>query len=49
MSAGIRSGLYYAGAKSIAELWESAELVQITTASLQESHPHDILITGSDI
>jgi len=49
MSAGIRSGLYYAGAKSIAELWKSAELVQITTASLQESHPHDILITGSDI
>lgn len=49
MAAGIRSGLYYAGAKSIDELWKSAELVQITAASLQESHPHDILITGSDV
>ncbi|MEI6499163.1 MAG: IMP dehydrogenase [bacterium] len=49
MTGGIRSGMYYVGAKSIMELWQNAELTQITSASLQESHPHDILITGSDI
>ncbi len=49
MVGGIKSGLYYLGAKNIAELWQKANFVQITQASLQESHPHDILVTGSDI
>jgi IMP dehydrogenase len=44
---GIRSGMYYVGAKSISELWEKAEFLQITQASLTESHPHDILITNA--
>jgi len=43
---GIKSGLYYTGAKSIKELWEKARFIQITQASLTESHPHDILITN---
>lgn len=42
---GIKSGMYYVGAKSIPELQEKAQFVQITQASLTESHPHDILIT----
>jgi IMP dehydrogenase len=42
---GVRSGFYYAGAKTIPELWESAQFVRITQASLSESHPHDLFIT----
>jgi IMP dehydrogenase len=43
---GIRSGFYYVGAKKIDELWKKAKFIQITHASLTESHPHDILITN---
>jgi IMP dehydrogenase len=43
---GIKSGMYYIGARSIKELWEKARFIQITQASLTESHPHDILITN---
>jgi IMP dehydrogenase len=43
---GIKSGMYYVGAKKISDLWK-ANFVQITQASLQESHPHSILITNS--
>ncbi|WP_370946499.1 IMP dehydrogenase [Amycolatopsis sp. cg5] len=41
---GLRSGMGYAGANSIAELQE-AQLVRITAAGLKESHPHDITMT----
>lgn len=44
---GIKSGMYYVGAKTIPELWEKAQFIQITQASLTESHPHDILITNA--
>ncbi len=43
---GIKSGMYYVGAKTVAELWEKAAFIQITQASLQESHPHSLLITN---
>ncbi len=43
---GIKSGMYYVGAKSVEELWEKAKFIQITQASLTESHPHSILITN---
>lgn len=43
---GIKSGMYYVGAKNISELWEKARFIQITNASLTESHPHSILITN---
>jgi IMP dehydrogenase len=42
---GVRSGFYYVGAKTIPELWETAQFVRITQASLTESHPHDLFIT----
>lgn len=43
---GIKSGMYYVGAKSIKELWEKAQFIKITQASLTESHPHSILVTN---
>ena len=44
---GMRSGMYYVGAKTISELWEKGKFLKITQASLNESHPHDILITNA--
>lgn len=39
---GLRSGLSYAGATSIEELWDKAEFVRITTAGREESGAHDV-------
>lgn len=44
---GIKSGMYYVGAKNLKQLWAKARFIQITQASLTESHPHSILITDS--
>lgn len=43
---GIKSGMYYIGAKNLKELQEKSKFIKITHASLTESHPHDILITN---
>lgn len=43
---GIKSGMFYVGTKTIDELRENGRFIQITQASLTESHPHDILITN---
>jgi len=43
---GIKSGMYYVGVKSMIELCEKAKFIQITKASLTESHPHDIFVTN---
>ncbi len=40
---GLRSGMGYAGAATIEDLQRNGQLIQITSAGLQESHPHDIL------
>lgn len=45
MLEGIRSGFYYVGAATINELWETAVLRRITSASLSESHPHHLFVT----
>ena len=42
---GLRSGMGYTGMATIDELRHNAEFVKITSASLVESHPHDISIT----
>ena len=42
---GLRSGMGYCGAKDIETLKETGKFVKITSASLKESHPHDIHIT----
>jgi IMP dehydrogenase len=39
---GLRSGLSYAGACSIEELWQVAEFIRITPSGMQESHPHNV-------
>ncbi|MCR5746670.1 MAG: IMP dehydrogenase [Lachnospiraceae bacterium] len=42
---GLRSGMGYCGAKDIKTLQETGRFVKISSASLKESHPHDIHIT----
>jgi len=39
---GVRSGLSYAGAHSIEELWDLAEFIPITQAGMRESGSHDV-------
>ncbi len=39
---GLRSGMGYAGAPDIETLRREGRLIQITSAGLQESHPHDV-------
>lgn len=43
---GVKSGMYYVGARNILELQKKAKFIQITHASLTESHPHEVLITN---
>ncbi len=45
MVGGIRSGMGYCGKANIEELRTTSEFIKITSASLIESHPHDISIT----
>ena len=42
---GLRSGMGYVGAADLSELREKARFVRITSAGLQESHVHDVVIT----
>jgi IMP dehydrogenase len=42
---GLRSGLSYAGATTIKELWQNAEFVRITSAGKRESGVHDVTQT----
>ena len=42
---GLRSSMGYLGCKSITEMHEKAEFVEITSAGMSESHVHDVQIT----
>lgn len=42
---GLRSGMGYCGARDLTELRQKARFVRISSASLQESHVHDVVIT----
>src|SRR5690606_8101512 len=42
---GRRQSMWYAGARTVDELREKGRLMQITSAGLKESHPHDIQMT----
>jgi IMP dehydrogenase len=42
LAGGLRSGLSYGGARTIAELQEKAEFIEISPAGLKESAPHDV-------
>jgi len=43
---GIKSGMYYLGAKTIKDLHDKAKFLKISQSSLKESHPHDIFVTN---
>lgn len=42
---GLRAGMGYCGAPNLEELKKKAKFVRITQAGLNESHPHDVIIT----
>ena len=42
---GLRTGMGYVGSRNLEELRTNARFIQITGATVQESHPHDIAIT----
>lgn len=42
---GLRSGMGYCGARDLDSLKARAEFIEISSAGLKESHPHDIRIT----
>jgi IMP dehydrogenase len=42
---GLRAGMGYTGCRTIKELQENGQFVQITNAGLRESHVHDVTIT----
>ena len=45
LTGGIRSSMGYCGCKTIADLHEKANFVEITSAGVRESHVHDVKIT----
>jgi IMP dehydrogenase len=42
---GLRAGMGYCGTRTIEELRTKTRFIQVTGASVLESHPHDIVIT----
>ena len=42
---GLRAAMGYCGAATIRELQEKGRFIQMTSAGLRESHPHDVVIT----
>ena len=42
---GLRAGMGYCGALTIAQLRTDARFIQVSAASVRENHPHDIAIT----
>ena len=45
MVGGLRSAMGYCGAPNIKEFQKNAKFMEITNAGLQESHPHDVIVT----
>lgn len=45
LAGGLRQGMFYSGAATIAQLHERGQLIRITAAGLKESHPHDVQMT----
>jgi IMP dehydrogenase len=42
---GVRAGMGYCGTHNLEELRTQSRFIQVSAASVQESHPHDIVIT----
>jgi IMP dehydrogenase len=45
MVGGLRSAMGYCGAPDIKTFQTNAQFVEVTNAGLQESHPHDVIVT----
>jgi IMP dehydrogenase len=45
LTGGVRSGMGYLGAPTLADLRARASFVRVTTAGLREAHVHDVIIT----
>jgi IMP dehydrogenase len=45
LTGGLRAGMGYLGAGTVADLRANARFIQISPASVRENHPHDISIT----
>ncbi|MDR1510713.1 MAG: IMP dehydrogenase [Synergistaceae bacterium] len=45
MMGGIRSGMGYVGAPDIRSLHDNTRFIEVTPASMKESHPHDVVVT----
>ena len=45
LAGGIRVGMGYVGAANLDEMHKNSKFVQVTAASMKESHPHDVIIT----
>ncbi len=42
---GLRAGMGYCGTRTVEELRTKTRFIEVTAASVQESHPHDVVIT----
>lgn len=42
---GLRAGMGYCGASTLAEMRDNTQFIKISAASLKENHPHDVAIT----
>ncbi len=45
LAGGLKAGMGYCGTRTIDDLRTQARFIQVTGASVQEGHPHDIVIT----
>ena len=45
LTGGLRQAMGYCGAASVSELKSTAKFLTMSSAGLEESHPHDVLIT----
>jgi len=45
MVGGLRAAMGYCGCRTIKEFQSKAKFIEITNAGLQESHPHDVIVT----
>jgi IMP dehydrogenase len=42
---GLHQTMFYVGARTVPELRANGRFIRITSASLKESHPHDVQMT----
>lgn len=46
LTGGLHQTMFYVGARTIPELQTQGRFMRITSASLKESHPHDVQVTA---